>query len=131
MRTHRSPNAAQSFLLLFVIDGVAPRSYRLQLGFQIASRSDGIRRNGLQPPPPHDLAHLHIRKLCKHGLSHRCAIRGCPASYRASRAHAALRLDLLHVKNLPLVENAKEDGLSKFVLQPVEIGPSTSTKIEP
>src|ERR1700675_3877486 len=95
------------------------------------SSSDRICRHRLQTPASDNLAHLSVRKFGKHGLADCRAIRGCAAANRTSPAHAALRLDLLHVKNLPLVENAKEHGLSKFVLQPVEIRPRTSPEIKP
>src|SRR5258708_14425336 len=95
------------------------------------SRCDRTCRLVLQPAAPDNLAHLSVRKFGKHGLPDCCAIRRSAAPHSAGRAYATLRLDLLHVKNLALVENAKEHSLPKFVLQPIQIRPSAPPEVAP
>src|SRR5258706_313806 len=47
-----------------------------------------------------------------------------------ANAHAALRLQLLHVKTLALNNNAKEDRFAESLLQPIKIRPGFSKKTQ-
>ncbi len=42
-----------------------------------------------------------------------------------------MRLYFLHIKNLAVIENAKEYCLAKLVLQTIEIGPCACAEIQP
>jgi len=49
-------------------------------------------------------------------------------SHGACSAYALLRLYLVKIKDLTVVENAKEHGFSQFTLQAIKIGPRVPSR---